>query len=620
MFTELDFHLFNEGTHYEIYEKMGAHPCVVDGIFGVNFTVWAPNANEVSVVGDFNDWNGMSHPMHKIYEEGIYELFIPGLKAGDLYKYYIKTNDGRNLYKADPYANGSQLRPETASMVVDLNGYEWKDEKWLDECSKKTHTEEPMFIYEVHLGSWQKKDEYNNNGFYTYRELAPILCGYVMEMGYTHIEIIGLMEHPFDGSWGYQVTGYFAPTKRYGDAKDFMYFVDYMHQNGIGVLLDWVPAHFPRDGHGLANFDGSCVYEYADPKKGEHPEWGTKVFDYSKPQVCNFLIGSALFWVEKFHLDGLRVDAVASMLYLDYGRKPGQWVPNCYGGNGNLEAMAFLKRLNRVMYDRNRRAIVIAEESTAWPKISGEVGDEESMGFTFKWNMGWMHDFLDYMKLDPYFRQYDHNKMTFGIMYAYSERFILVLSHDEVVHLKASMINKMPGSFEDKFANLKLAYAFMLGHPGKKLLFMGQEFAQLSEWNEKRSLEWYLLNEPLHEDMQGFVKRLLAIYKENKALYEADIYEDGFKWIDANDANRSIFSFIRYDKEKKESLVFVLNFTPVTREGYECTVEKDGVYKVILTENNGEYGEQLISKNQKISFDLPGYGIRVLKFLENVPK
>ena len=503
--TELDTYLFGQGTHYEIYNKMGAHLAVKNGKEGVYFVVWAPKAKEVYVVGDFNDWRAYGYDMKPVSDGGVYELFVEGAKAGQCYKFLIISQDGEALYKADPYANAAQLRPETASVITDLTGFKWTDDKWVENKKKEDHLSSAMSIYECHIGSWRKQKDGTKDGYMNYRDIAHELAEYVSDMGYTHVELMGIAEYPFDGSWGYQVTGYYAPTARYGTPKDFMYFVDYMHKKGIGVILDWVPAHFPKDAHGLANFDGSCVYEYADPRKGEHPDWGTKVFDYSKNEVSNFLIANGMYWVDKFHIDGLRVDAVASMLYLDYGRTEGNWVPNKYGGNGNLEAMSFLKHFNSMMKKRFPQAVTIAEESTAWPNVSGDPDNGDCLGFTFKWNMGWMHDFTEYMKLDPYFRKFNHGKLTFSLMYAYSENFILVLSHDEVVHLKCSMLGKMPGDKDDKFSNLKLAYAYMCGHPGKKLLFMGQEFGQWNEWSEERELDWYLLDDESHKQMKDFM-------------------------------------------------------------------------------------------------------------------
>ena len=589
--TQDDCYLFGKGTHYEIYEKLGAHVMTRDGVKGTYFAVWAPHAKTVSVIGDFNGWMGYDHNMVCDNSEGIWELFIPGVGEGALYKYVIFTQNNETLYKADPFGFWSELRPGNASRVADISGYKWGDSKWHKLKVSQNHYDEPMSIYECHPGSWRKdyKGDGDADGFYGYKRFADELVTYVKDMGYTHVELMGIAEHPFDGSWGYQVTGYYAPSARYGAPKDFMYLVDTLHKNGIGVILDWVPAHFPRDAHGLAMFDGTPLYEYADTRKGEHPDWGTKVFDYSKTEVSDFLIANALFWVEKYHIDGLRVDAVASMLYLDYGRNDGQWVPNMYGGNENLEAMEFFKHLSSIMRQRHPEAYIIAEESTAWPNVT-KSPEDGGLGFSYKWNMGWMHDFLDYVKLDPYFKKFNHNKMTFGITYAFSENFILVLSHDEVVHLKCSMFNKMPGLTGDKYKNLKTAYSFMFAHPGRKLLFMGQEFGQLSEWSEKKSLEWYLLDEPEHRDVQEFVKQLLHAYKKYPALYTDTVGNDGFQWINADDCDRSIFSFIRKTKEEdyKGAVGCVCNFTPMARPDYLCGVPKPGVYKRILTSETGD--------------------------------
>jgi 1,4-alpha-glucan branching enzyme len=625
--TELDAYLFGQGTHYEIYNKMGAHVGVKDGKEGVYFAVWAPAAREVYVIGEFNNWNAYGYDMKKISDGGIYDLFIPGAKAGDMYKFLIISQSGEALYKADPYANQAQLRPETASIVADLSGYEWKDSEWVEKKKTENHLKAPLSIYECHLGSWKKKDDGTEDGFYTYRELAPELAKYVSDMGYTHIELMGIAEYPYDGSWGYQVTGYYAPTARYGTPKDFMYFVDYMHEKGIGVILDWVPAHFPKDAHGLANFDGSCVYEYADPRKGEHPDWGTKVFDYSKNEVANFLIANGMFWVDKFHIDGLRVDAVASMLYLDYGRTEGNWVPNKYGDNGNLEAISFLKHFNSMLKKRFPQAITIAEESTAWPMVSGDPDNGECLGFTFKWNMGWMHDFLEYMKLDPYFRKFNHSKMTFSLMYAYSENFILVLSHDEVVHLKCSMLGKMPGDREDKFKNLKLAYAYMCGHPGKKLLFMGQEFGQWNEWSEKRALDWYLLEDESHTELKDFTKKCLKLNKNYPCLYATDYSSEGFRWINANDKDNSVLSFMRISPDGKKNLLFVLNFTPVERDRFRIGVPFKTKYKLVLGDNEADQKKTLTAVKgdcdgypQSLLINLHKYGIAVYEFNGDVSK
>lgn len=618
--TEGDRYLFGMGTHYEIYEKLGAHKAVdEDGKEGVYFAVWAPNAAQVFVVGSFNGWDGGGFEMTRLGSSGIYELFTDKASVGDMYKYLIIARDGRWLYKADPYANYAEKRPGTASVITDLNGFDWTDGEWIKKSNGKESWKEPMAVYEVHPGSWKKKDDGTEDGFYNYRELAHELAAYVKDMGYTHIELMGISEYPFDGSWGYQVTGYYAPTSRYGTPKDFMYFVDYMHSAGIGVILDWVPAHFPRDAHGLMEFDGTCAYEYADPRKGMHPDWGTMVFDYGKHEVSNFLIANALFWVEKFHVDGLRVDAVASMLYLDYGRSSGNWVPNRFGGNGNLEAMEFFRHLNSIMKYRNPRAITIAEESTAWPGITAGP-DKDGLGFSFKWNMGWMHDFLEYMKLDPYFRKNNHHKMTFASSYSYSENYILVLSHDEVVHLKCSMINKMPGDYEAKFANLKAAYTFMMGHPGKKLLFMGQDFAQLSEWSEARSLDWHLMQEPQHKQLNDYVKALLGIYRKYKACSELDQYQEGMEWINADDIFRSIYSFVRKDKTGKDSLLFICNFTPVERPDYRVGVPCEGKYTLLLNQD-GKSGKVFTAEESEcdgreysVALPLAAFGTAVLKF------
>ena len=622
---ELDRYLFGEGRHYQLYHKLGAHPYTYRGQDGYYFAVWAPHAAAVSLVGDFNAWNPDATPMKPVADSGIYELFVPGLGVGQLYKFAITTHTGTILFKADPYAFSAEYRPGTASVTADIRGFKWNDSKWMESRAGTDPVKAPISIYEVHLGSWKKKNRPEKDGYYTYMEAAHELADYVLEMGYTHVELMGIAEHPYDGSWGYQVTGYFAPTSRYGTPTEFMYFVNYLHKKGIGVILDWVPAHFPKDAHGLADFDGQALYEYADPRKGEHPDWGTKVFDYAKNEVSNFLIANALYWLDEYHIDGLRVDAVASMLYLDYGRQDGQWVPNKYGDNKNLEAIEFFKHLNSVIRGRKDGAIIIAEESTAWPKVT-KSPEEDGLGFTFKWNMGWMHDFLEYMKLDPYFRKFNHNKMTFGITYCTSENFILVLSHDEVVHLKCSMINKMPGEYEDKFANLKVGYTFMFGHPGKKLLFMGQDFGQFHEWDEKVSLDWYLTKEPFHADLQNYVKGLLTLYHKYPALYRLDEEYDGFQWINANDGDRSIFSFIRRDETQKKNLLFICNFTPVDRDDYRVGVPKRGTYTLLLDQEHGYYkrGDKIShyrsiksecdGQPYSFAYPLPAYGTAVFRF------
>ena len=627
--TELDRYLFGQGTHYEIYKLFGAHPGTQRKKEGVFFAVWAPHAKAVSVVGDFNNWDAEANPMKCDNDMGIYQLFIPKVREGDLYKYCITTSQGEKIMKSDPYANYAEVRPGTASRVVDLSGFRWGDSVWMKKRLEFDPQKDAMSIYEVHPGSWRKhpkKDE-EDKGFYNYRELAHALADYVKEMGYTHVELMGIAEHPFDGSWGYQVTGYYAPTSRYGTPEDFKYFINYMHKNKIGVILDWVPAHFPRDAHGLADFDGAPTYEYADPRKGEHPDWGTKVFDYGRNEVKNFLIANALFWIEEYHVDGLRVDAVASMLYLDYGRQDGQWVANQYGENKNLEAIEFFRHLNSVVLGKHKGTVMIAEESTAWPMVTGKPEDG-GLGFSLKWNMGWMHDFLEYMKLDPYFRQYNHYKMTFSTSYAYSENYVLVLSHDEVVHLKCSMINKMPGLGQDKFENLKAGYSYMIGHPGKKLLFMGQEFGQYQEWSEERELDWFLLGEESNRSLQNYVKTLLGLYKKYPALYANDTRPEGFEWINADDASRSIYSFIRYSPTGRNNLLFVINYTPVARDDYRVGVPKRKQYKLILNSKEPEFGgnvhkEQLVYKAVKkecdgrpfsFAYPLPAYGVAVFQF------
>ncbi len=623
--TELDRYLFGEGRDYKIYEKMGAHPATLHGKKGMHFAVWAPHAKAVSIVCDRNDWNVEANYMLPLESSGIYEGFIEGMGYDEIYKFAIHTQCGEILYKADPYGFSSEFRPGTASKTADVAGYAWADGAWMQHRAETPTFAQPMAIYECHLGSWRKKNREEKNGFYTYREAAEELAAYCEDMGYTHVELMGIAEHPLDASWGYQVTGYYAPTSRHGSPKDFMYMVDYLHQHGLGVILDWVPAHFPKDAQGLADFDGTPTYEYADPRKGEHPDWGTKIFDYGKNEVKNFLIGNAVYWFDEYHIDGLRVDAVASMLYLDYGRKDGEWVPNQYGGNGNLEAIEFFKHLNSVIRGRKDGSIIIAEESTAWPKVTA-APEDDGLGFTYKWNMGWMHDFLDYMKLDPYFRKGAHHKMTFGMSYATSEKFILVLSHDEVVHLKCSMINKMPGSYEDKFRNLKCGYLFMFGHAGKKLLFMGQDFAQLHEWDEKVALDWYLTEEPEHKNVQNFMRDLLHMYRKYPAMWELDDSWEGFEWINADDADRSIFSFIRKDHTGKNSLVFVINMTPVDRPDYAVGVPTHGRYTLIFDENgavspkNGRKNVYQAKKSEcdgkpyRIQYPLPGYGCAVFRF------
>ena len=628
---ELDQYLFGNGTHYELYKKMGAHLVTVDGVKGVYFAVWAPHAKSVSVIGEFNEWDLNADLMQRHDPMGIYTKFVPDAKEGQLYKFCIETQNGVKIDKADPFANYAELRPGNASRITDISNLKWSDSSWMKKREKWDEKTNPMSIYEVHMGSWMRHPGREDEGFYTYREFAERITEYVKDMGYTHVELMGISEYPYDGSWGYQVTGYYAPTSRYGTPEDFAYMIDYLHKNDIGVILDWVPAHFPKDAHGLADFDGQPLFEYADPRKGEHPDWGTKIFDYEKPEVQNFLIGSALFWIEHFHVDGLRVDAVASMLYLDYGKEAGQWIPNKFGGNENLEAIQFFKHLNSVVLGRNHGSVMIAEESTAWPKVTGDP-EKDSLGFSLKWNMGWMHDFTEYMKLDPLFRKNAHYMMTFSMEYAYSEDYILVLSHDEVVHLKCSMLNKMPGEGLDKFRNLKVAYAFMAGHPGKKLLFMGQEFAQLREWSEERELDWYLLAEEPHQHIQNWVQDLLHLYRDRKALYELDTQPSGFQWINKDDVFRSIFSFVRYSKDRKKSLLFICNFTPVERPDYRVGVPRGCQYKLILDSEDQRYGgqdrkigsvvratkQECDGQDYSFAYPLAGYGVAVFEFDGNI--
>jgi len=629
-FTDYDMYLFGQGTHYDIYKKLGVHSAKKNGVNGYYFDVWAPHAESVNVIGEFNNWDENADTMERLSPEeiGIFEVFLSTPNDGDLYKFLIRTEDGRKLYKADPYASMSELRPGTASRIFPRNNFKWTDKKWITSREAvKNYSEQPMSIYEVHPGSWMRHPGGDDEGFYTYIELAEALTKYVKDMGYTHVELMGISEHPFDGSWGYQVTGYYAPTSRYGTPNDFSYFINYLHTHGIGVILDWVPAHFPKDEFGLADFDGSALYEYEDPRKGEHPDWGTKIFDYGKSEVKNFLIGSALMWIENYHLDGLRVDAVASMLYLDYGKEQGQWVPNQYGGNENLEAIEFFKHINTIVAERDHGAVMIAEESTAWPNVTGSV-KENGLNFSYKWNMGWMHDFLDYMKLDPYFRKDNHNKMTFAMSYNEAEKYILVLSHDEVVHLKCSMINKMPGTGDDKFKNLIAGYTFMMGHPGKKLLFMGQDFAQYHEWSEETELDWYLLENSRNNAVHEFMKALLHLYKKYPSMYQLDSSWKGFEWINANDSYRSIFSFIRKSKDGTDNLLFVVNFTPVEYRDYRVGTASETEHKLVLSNNAKKYlgnGKTMPKKytpdKQKcddreysIPFSLQPYGVAVFAF------
>ena len=629
--TEKEEARFQAGICYDIYEKLGAHPMTVQGVEGVNFAVWAPNALRVSVVGDFNRWDGRTCQMHCL-DSGIFELFIPGLKAGDLYKYEIKAKGGLTYLKADPYANAAQMRPDTASVVADLRDYEWQDQEWMRTRGEKQGYQDPMFIYEVHLGSWKKPKE-GEKEFYNYRELAPLLAEYVKDMGYTHVELMPVMEQPLDESWGYQVTGYYAPTSRYGSPQDFMYFMDYMHREGIGVILDWVPAHFPRDTFGLSAFDGTCLYEHQDPRKGFHPHWGTLIYNYGRPEVKNFLIANALFWADKYHADGIRMDAVASMLYLDYGKQDGEWVANIYGGNENLEAIEFLKHLNSIFKKKYPSALLIAEESTAWPKITGDLEDE-GLGFDYKWNMGWMNDFLNYMKYDPVYRGSHHDELTFSMIYNYSERFLLSLSHDEVVHGKGTLVQKMPGEYEQKLSNLRLAYGYLTAHPGKKLLFMGQEFGQDMEWDEKKELDWEALEYPAHTQMKDYMKALLHLYRSCPALYRDDFKTEGFEWINCLEWEKNLLVFLRKTEKEEDTLLVVCNFSNVVYEDYQVGVPYAGKYKEIFNSDSAVYGgagnvnprvkmsrdQECDERKQSIKIKVPPLGISIFQYTKVVEK
>lgn len=642
--------LFEQGENHGMYRYLGAHPATVTGygedatilwdcsepekpdekaIRGTHFAVWAPGALRVSVVGDFNRWDGRRHPMSRRGDSGIFSLFIPEVGYGDIYKYEIKINARTVVLKTDPYGFRSEVRPQTASIVTNLSRYAWEDEEWMEQRAKRDFAREAMAVYEVHLGSWKRSDTKDTiGGFLNYRELAPMLADYVKKMGYTHIELMPVMEHPLDESWGYQVTGYYALTARYGTPQDFMYFMNYMHKEGIGVILDWVPAHFPKDMHGLAKFDGSCLYEHPDARMGEHPDWGTLIFNYESPQVMDFLISNALFWKDVYHADGLRVDAVASMLYLDYGKQGREWVPNEFGGKENLKAIAFLKKLSKAFHEKEDGALLIAEESTAWPKVTGAL-EEDGLGFDFKWNMGWMNDFLSYMKNDPYFRKGCHGSLVFSMIYAYSEQFLLPFSHDEVVHQKGSLLMKMPGDMSQKYGNLRAAFGYMMTHPGKKLQFMGQEFAQEEEWNEKESLHWEELEDDSHKAMQKYVKELLIFYQKHSALYEADYDQEGFEWISSLDADHSIIAFMR--RSEKEQLLVVCNFTPVLYENFKVGAPFEGKYREIFNSDKETYGGTgclnggwIHSKEvgwdgrqHSVTFDMPPFGICIF---QAVPK
>jgi 1,4-alpha-glucan branching enzyme len=614
---DFDIHLFNEGKHRHAYRFFGAHPHTADGVEGVLFAVWAPNAARISVVGDFNQWDGRSHPMRSRGGSGVWELFIPDIGNGSLYKFEIRTPQGDLSLRTDPYGNFFQPRPETASIVIPNSDFAWDDHPWLSKRKNTDWQQQPMSVYEVHLGSWQRDE---NGNFLNYRELARRLCEHVKNTGFTHIELLPITEHPLDVSWGYQTTGYFAPTSRFGTPDDFRYFVDLMHQNDIGVLLDWVPAHFPRDRHALAHFDGTALYEHEDPRKGEHRDWGTLIFNFGRNEVRNFLISSAIYWLEEFHLDGLRVDAVASMLYLDYSRDPGDWIPNQYGGRENLEAVDFLRELNSVTHDLHPGTLMVAEESTAWPQVSRPTW-LGGLGFSMKWNMGWMHDSLSYMSKDPVYRHYHHDLLTFGLLYAFTENFVLPFSHDEVVHGKGSMIDKMPGDGWQKFANLRLLYTYMFTYPGKKLLFMGNEFAQGREWNDDEALEWHLWDKPYHKGIATLLGDLNRLYKELTPLHQVDFEFNGFDWIDCHDSSQSILSYLRRDREGREILV-IINFTPVPRENYRIGVNHPGMYHEIFNSDSEFYdGSNLgngmpiasepiswMGRDQSISLTVPPLG------------
>jgi 1,4-alpha-glucan branching enzyme len=592
---EMDLYLFNEGEHHRLYDLLGAHVRKMGEVSGVEFAVWAPNARRVSVVGDFNCWDGRRHMMRKLGSSGVWELFIPSLCVGDIYKYEVLTSDGRVVKKLDPCAQWTEKRPGNAGRVPSDQPFEWHDQAWMEQRRKRNILERPVSIYEVHLGSWggpglpPKKDPKDKDEFHNYRQLAEALAAYVKEMGYTHVELLPVCEHPLDQSWGYQVTGFYAPTARYGSPEDFAFFVDTMHRNGIGVILDWVPAHFPKDEFSLGRFDGTALYEHADPRQGEQLDWGTYIFNFGRNEVRNFLIGSALCWLDKYHADGLRVDAVASMLYLNYSRRDGEWIPNQYGGNENLEAIAFLKHLNELAHQLFPGIMMVAEESTSWPGVSRPVYTG-GLGFTFKWDMGWMHDMLDYYSLDPVYRSYHHSQLTFSLYYAFTENFILPLSHDEVVHGKKSLLNRMPGDYEQKFANLRAFFCGMMTHPGKKLLFMGGEFAQWIEWNCNQALDWHLLNYPRHTEMRRLNAELNRLYLSEPCLWEDDFTPNGFQWIEGGDVQQSVVSYLRWNKAHTEAVAVILNLTPVVRDHYTIGVPFPGKWREILNTDDYRFG------------------------------
>ena len=615
--TEFDLHLLGEGTHFRTYEKLGAHLRTVAGVQGVHFAVWAPNAERVSVKGNFNQWDGRTHPLQLRGQLGVWELFVPGLVQGEVYKYEIKSRYMGNIGdKSDPYGVYAERRPNTGSVVFDIEHYEWGDDDWAANRRQHNALTAPMAIYEVHLGSWQRVPE--TNDFLNYRDLAHELAAYVKKLGYTHIELLPVAEYPFDGSWGYQVVGYFAPTSRFGTPTDFMYFVDHLHQNGIGVILDWVPAHFPKDSHGLAYFDGTHLYEHADPRRGEHAQWGTNIFNFGRNEVRNFLISNALYWLDKYHIDGLRVDAVASMLYLDYGREGGDWLPNQYGGRENLEAVDFIRRFNEQVHKEFPDVLTMAEESTSWPLVTrpGYVG---GLGFDLKWNMGWMHDMLDYMEMDAVFRRFHHHSITFSLMYAFSENFILPFSHDEVVHLKKAMVTKMPGDDWQRFASLRALYAYMYTHPGKKLLFMGGEFGQWHEWDHDHSLDWHLAESGLHKQLQQFVADLNHLYQSEPAMHQVDFSWEGFEWINFHDIDKSIIAFERRAADSNQRLVVVCNFAPVPRSGYRVGVPFAGFYTEVFNSDAVPYGGSNVGNNGGVPSDPIAWDKRPHSVLLTIP-
>ena len=606
LLSDYDLYLLGEGTHWQSYEKLGAQVRTVDGVRGVNFALWAPNATSVSVIGDFNKWDERRHPMRKHIPSGFWELFIPGLNEGALYKYKVK-NGGFTSEKIDPYGFGSECPPKTASKVVDLTKYQWNDGNWLGSRIKRNGLDAPMSFYEVHLGSWKRPGD-NPQRWLTYRELAHELVAYVKEMGYTHIELMPVSEHPFSGSWGYQQVGYYAPTARYGTPEDFMYFVDHAHQNGIGVVLDWVPAHFPKDGHGLAYFDGTNLYEHADARKGEHRDWGTLIFNYGRHEVRNFLVSNALFWMDKYHIDGLRVDAVASMIYLDYSREAGDWEPNCFGGRENLEALDFLRELNVQTHTQFPGTLTIAEESTAWPNVSRPtyIG---GLGFSLKWNMGWMNDTRSYMRHEPIHRKYHHDELTFSLIYAFTENFVLPLSHDEVVHGKGSLMDQVPGDLWQKFANMRLLFGYMWTHPGKKLTFMGSEFGQWNEWNYDSSLQWHLLEWDSHQGLQRYVADLNKLLSAEPALHELDFDHHGFEWVDCHNWEESVLAFLRKGKNPSDVLLTACNFTPVPRTRHRIGVSRPGFYREVLNSDSEYYGGSNVGNGAGVQADsIPWHG------------